>query len=119
MLEKLNITNPLLLGALAGGLFYLVLYAEHKKNGEETSFPSQLRESGGISFKLPIIVAAMVWAVATYFNRGFGGGKGGSCSTGTCGIGSPAISKLSVATAQITKPTRFVPQKIFTGTFDG
>ena len=70
-MESVNIGNPIVFGLIAGVVTYLILYLdvnfENKKlklgNQEEKCFCPKLN----LSIKVPLIIGAIVWAAANYF----------------------------------------------------
>ena len=70
-MESVNIGNPIVFGLIAGVVTYLILYLDInyenkritlKKDEDKCICPKLI-----LSFKVPLIIGAIVWAAANYF----------------------------------------------------
>ena len=71
-MESINIGNPIVFGLIAGVITYLILYLDI--NYENKKFNINKQQDGKcycpkliLSLKVPLIIGAIVWAAANYF----------------------------------------------------
>ena len=70
-MESVNIGNPIVFGLIAGGVTYLILYLdinfENKKLKIGKDEGKCICPKLNLSIKVPLIIGAIVWAAANYF----------------------------------------------------
>lgn len=71
-MESLNIGNPIIFGLIAGVITYLILYLDTNHENKKSELA---KKTDGkcycpkiiLSLKIPLIIGAIVWAAANYF----------------------------------------------------
>ena len=73
-MKLINIGNPIIFGLIAGVVTYLILFLDINYENKKTDLSKRLEGKCYcpkliLSLKIPLIVGAIVWAAANYFEN--------------------------------------------------
>ena len=74
-MDSINIGNPIVFGLIAGVITYLILYLDINYENKKINININKQQDGKcycpkliLSLKVPLIIGAIVWAAANYFD---------------------------------------------------